>query len=77
MRKQDCCTQVEGHSKVQNVREMFLLTVSSELLSLNKLGMFRHDCELECYVKRLVRCLQCQGHCEGSQNRNMTFYYVF
>ena len=33
--------------------------------------------EAVCCAEKLVHCLQCQGHCEGFHNQNMTFYYIF
>ena len=38
-----------------------------------KLGMVMHHYEPDCPPKRLVCCLQDQGHNEGSCNQNMTF----
>ena len=32
---------------------------------------------IDCLSKRLVCCLQGQGHSEGSYNQNMTFWYIF
>ena len=32
---------------------------------------------MECHVEKLVHCLQCQGHTNGLQSQNMTFYYIF
>ena len=40
-----------------------------------KLSMLGHHHELDCHVKRLLYCLQGQGHNEGSCNQNMTVYY--
>ena len=41
-----------------------------------KLGMVMHHYEPDCLPKRLVCCLQGQGHGEGSYNQNMTFYLL-
>ena len=39
-----------------------------------KLGIVMHHYEPDCLLKRLVCCLQGQGHSEGSYNQNMTIY---
>lgn len=50
-------------------------TISSELVYLfvTHLGILMHQYdEPECCLKRLICCLQSQGHSEGSFNQNMT-----
>ena len=42
-----------------------------------KLSMVVHQCESDCLPKRLVCCLQGQGHSERSFNQNITFQYIF
>ena len=38
-----------------------------------KLCMVMHHYEPDCLLKRLVCCLQGQGHIEGLYNQNVTF----
>ena len=41
-----------------------------------KLGMVMYHQEPDCLPKRLVCCLQGQGHSKGSFNQNVTFYLL-
>ena len=41
-----------------------------------KLGMVMKRCEPECHAEKVVRCLQCRGHSEGSYVENMTICAV-
>ena len=54
---QDSCVQGHGHSKSFT----------------SKLGMVMHRHEPKCLSKRLVCCLQGQGHSDRSCNQNMSF----
>ena len=65
MEKFDCCVQGQGHSKISKCQWMFVQMIFSELRNLlqpTKLGMVMHHYELDCRSKRLVCCLQGEGH---------------
>ena len=78
MEKVDCCVQGQGHSKIfkmsMNVNcpgdhDTFWIAESFT----TKLSMVILHLESDCLPKRLVCCLQGQGHSESLYKQNMTF----
>ena len=64
-----------GHSEGSKCQWISVQMISSEPFT-TQLGMVMHHHEPECLSARLVFCLQCQGHSEGSYNQNMTLIYL-
>ena len=64
MNKLDCFVQVQDHGKISKCEWMFVQMIFSELLNLfaTKLGMVMYHYEPDCLSKRLICCLQSQGH---------------
>ena len=62
--KLDCCVQGQGHSNILKCRLMFVQMIFSKSLNVitTKLGKVMHHYELDWLSKRLLCCLQGQGH---------------
>ena len=71
MRKMGFYLQGQGHSSWISVHKsnMTISIICSELLILlgDQISLTVHVHKLECFVKRLLCCIQGQGHSEGSE----------